>query len=777
MKKFFSLIITLIFCSIILAGCAVELKKVVEGNTNLSSNTDISYIKINGITVDRNISEYEVSDNSLKVVAEPLDSTSTISIEPSNEVILTYSQVVTIRVVAQNGKESTRTITVKKTNADNSLELSSLTVNGVSVSAGSTYEVSESAVKVVAVAKSSKATVTISDSGNATLSEDESKTFTITCTNNGNSKTYSITVKRISSDKNVSLSSLTVNGVSVVASSTNISYEIPYSATTANVLATAASSSATVQIDKTGNIAIASGSSVVFTITVKNGTATGTYYLTVTRNAGNSDTSLQDIYVNDISVGASTTSYKISSTTTTVTVTAISTADSATVIVSPSGSTSIASGETKNFTISVKAQNGATKVYSFAVTRDQDTADASLKEILVNGSSIGTLNSTKVYTYSLSGSSDSASVAVTATASSAVANVSVSPSGEKTISDGSSQLFTISVTNGSASETYKITFSYKKSGGTETTYYKTNPNSQVGKNKTITKPSDFDTSMIIAQGTANDDPRVFAEWSMHENPYDAYALYAAWDSTNLYLLMELPNVQDIVAPGENYPMSDNAQYWNRGTPFQLAFHTGKGPPGDGSMVAEADPYVWNNQVQYTNNNVDVIMMWHSEPTKGTPGFFFTDSSGKFAYKTNCETFSKMGVVVSNKTQGLISDKLYGIKECGWDQGRLVVNNLTDTYTDFLTEGHSTDYDLLYMVTIPLDSLKIDKDYLEKTGIGVMFSISDGASGMQFLPYDPSQIDNAREAYSKDSSTSKEKEDLDEVTSSFAAIGNINTVNK
>ena len=45
--------------------------------------------------------------------------------------------------------------------------------------------------------------------------------------------------------------------------------------------------------------------------------------------------------------------------------------------------------------------------------------------------------------------------------------------------------------------------------GTLASYYKTNPNGQVGANKTISidgSLSDWDSSMLIAQGTANDDP-------------------------------------------------------------------------------------------------------------------------------------------------------------------------------------------------------------------------------------------------------------------------------
>ena len=52
--------------------------------------------------------------------------------------------------------------------------------------------------------------------------------------------------------------------------------------------------------------------------------------------------------------------------------------------------------------------------------------------------------------------------------------------------------------------------------------YQTNPNG-AGVKKTITVDgdiSDWDESMIIAQGAANDDPRVYMHAAMHENPAD-----------------------------------------------------------------------------------------------------------------------------------------------------------------------------------------------------------------------------------------------------------------
>ena len=61
-------------------------------------------------------------------------------------------------------------------------------------------------------------------------------------------------------------------------------------------------------------------------------------------------------------------------------------------------------------------------------------------------------------------------------------------------------------------------------------HYVTNPKGQVGKKATITidgTPSGWDESMKIAQAVANDDPRVYAHWSMHEIAMDDNALYTA----------------------------------------------------------------------------------------------------------------------------------------------------------------------------------------------------------------------------------------------------------
>ena len=506
------------------------------------------------------------------------------------------------------------------------------------------------------------------------------------------------------------------------------------------------------------------------------GTA-GTFYDSdPTENQLSSDATLASISVNGTALSgfaSGTTSYTaaISAATTSATVTATANDSAASVSVSPSGSASIASGESQVFTITVTAEDGSTKTYTVTVKRAAEN-DTTLASILVNGKT-ATISGTTA-SINITGNDDSLSItSIVATAADSNASVTYSAT-TGTIADGASKNFTITVKNGSKTATYALTVSYSQQTTPE--YYWTNKNGHFGTNKTISSFSDWTEAEKIVQAAANDDPRVFCHWAMHEVPCDAYAMYAAYDSTNLYLMVELTNVQDIVASDNNYPLSDNGQYWNRGTPFFFAFETGKGVGGDGSMISTADPYVWNSAVQFSANNVDTMIVCHSEPAKGKPGVFYTNSEGLFSYASDlCLTFPSTGVEVTwdggaNKPQGITSSEIWGIKAVGTDQGRLVGNMNADTYIDFNTLNHDNNLDLKWQIKIPLTALRITESELKSNGIGVMFVISDGASGMDCLPWDPSMVDNAATPYSLDESSTKEREDVDIITTSFARIG-------
>lgn len=147
----------------------------------------------------------------------------------------------------------------------------------------------------------------------------------------------------------------------------------------------------------------------------------------------------------------------------------------------------------------------------------------------------------------------------------------------------------------------KTTFSAKSDGHTtapESGYYGTNPEMQLGKHKTISVDgdlSDWDSSMIIAQGVANDDPRVYMPSSMHEQPWDAYALYSAWDDDNLYFLLEMANTTYITSPEDNFAASNEARPWRNSIPMYLALSIDPAKQATGKAVGtNKDGSVYTN---------------------------------------------------------------------------------------------------------------------------------------------------------------------------------------
>ncbi len=483
-------------------------------------------------------------------------------------------------------------------------------------------------------------------------------------------------------------------------------------------------------------------------------------------NKLSSDATLSSLMVNGQKISgfaSSITSYtaEVSSSTKNVTVYAETNDSNATFSVSPAGLTEIEEGASKDFTVLVTAEDGTTKTYSVKVVRKEAVVDdVSLSSVKVNGSS-AIISGTDI-TFKNSGAEDSFAVtSIVATPTDTNANVTYSAT-TGTVSDGCPSTFTITVKNGSKTATYTLTVSYtKKEQGNLNSVYSTNATGY-GVNKTISSFADWDSSMIIAQGAANDDPRAFRGY--HEKATDFYALYAAYDDENLYLMVEMPSIddRDIISKDWQYALDENMG-------MGVAINTGKRVPGDGEMDKGMTPWNAAGKFYSIEEGIDTLLMFHPAEY-GTPGFFITNSDGKFSYdKDYCLTFTSQGVETS-KQIGLCSKTMYG---------RTDNYNLSkeaylakDDFEDFFVNKDKKDIltGYMYQITISLKGLGIDKNYLETNGIGVMTFSTFGTSMMDALPWCSNLIDNAAEAYSHDDSTSKEKEDVDIYDVPLARIG-------
>lgn len=303
--------------------------------------------------------------------------------------------------------------------------------------------------------------------------------------------------------------------------------------------------------------------------------------------------------------------------------------------------------------------------------------------------------------------------------------------------------------------------------------YSTN-SAGVGANKSITVDGDigdWDSSMLIAQGAANDDPRVYRPNSMYEVGVDMYALYGAYDDKNLYLMWEMTNVQDCVAPNDDYPLTQGTLYMNQNFPFFIAIDTGDSSSAIGNNAQlTTSGTIWNSGITWTQPFNKLIAV----STNGSNGPFVYggNSSGLNAKETH--TAATSGVVFKYG-KGILSQSIKGIdKGYGKNNNRVVgdVCNESAAWVDFNANGHkSSTMDFHYEMSIPLSTIGTDSSSIKNNGIGVMVVATMGKSALDCLPYDVAMNDNADQPDTESQeNNSYEKSDADQITAAFARIG-------
>lgn len=619
-------------------------------------------------------------------------------------------------------------------------------------------------------------------------------TFTVTSSDKSTKKRYSFNIYRASKEEppfkstDCFLSNLLVKGDTLIAFDKN---KENYKASVANSVATTSVtyllSSNKAQVTTTPasleNISLTAGQTtdVSITVTAEDSSYTKTYTVSIYREpAGqlSADATLKNLSVTggNLSFSSSTKNYEVSIPSDysgAVSVTYEENHIGATVTTIPNdlNNISIAPGATETVTILVTAENKvATETYTVKIKRDSVNLDgnANLSNITLSAGSLSFNAATTEYDVVVENAVSS--ITVTATAESAKATVVVDPSGSVSLTAGAKTSITIYVTaEDGTPKTYTVNVTRQNGGITPPPppppageYYWTNKDGAVGTNKTISSLSSWSESDKIIQGVACDTPRCWLGGHEYPDP-DLYAMFAAWDDTNLYLMIEIPNVDDADAVD-----NDKCYAGSQFLPMGIVMNTGKRTPGDGTLINGNS--VWQGSKLYSWKAIDTMLMFHPRLNIGEPSVFMTDSTGKFTYddKTLCVGFKLAGVERNVYFNESVSANMWAAvtdSEGNWG-GKSSTDMSTYTYVDYKASGKKMSS---YQLTIPLASIGIDKNYIESVGISVGAFSTYGASAMDCLPWDDCMIDCAAESYSSDPSSSKEKEDIDEL-SYLARIG-------
>ncbi|RSX55520.1 alpha-amylase [Bifidobacterium dolichotidis] len=336
---------------------------------------------------------------------------------------------------------------------------------------------------------------------------------------------------------------------------------------------------------------------------------------------------------------------------------------------------------------------------------------------------------------------------------------------------------------GDTKKDFNLQYTYKKTERQDQKLakrYFTNTSGQKIK-KTINIDGDlnqWDKSMLIAQGAANDDPRVYRDNSMYEVPIDLYALYGTYDDNNLYLMWEMTNVQDVVDPNDTYPIG-RPLFGELNCPMWIALDTGRTDNKIGkNLNLSTGGTIWNSNNQWEQSINNLIGVSYNGANG--PWMYGGDKNGLnknalYGPGADVKTGTKKTGIKFKYGKGILSKEVWGI-DGGWGPAHNRVSgdvkNDNANWVNFNSKGHnSANEDIHYAMSIPLSELGITAADVEKTGIGVQVVATMGMSGMDALPYDLAANDNADlPDTNSQPNNSFEKSDLDSYSVPLARIG-------
>jgi len=454
----------------------------------LTSDTKLSSVTMNGESIT--LVSGVIPNNTTKNVADA--GTKSVSVlataqSSSASVLVTGDtglhvgdNTVTVKVTAGDGTIANNSFVVRVPSDDTSL--STFTVNGTGVEDGSTVELAPgtTAVSVVAVATAASSGATRTISGSSVIPGNNTLTVLVTA-ESGARKPYTVTLKVL--DGNTDLGSLTINTLSQNMNDTKFTFAS--TTTSINVIATAASSSATVAVTgiPTGTAVVVPGTTYKLKITVTAQNKVYKDYEYDVRVQSN-DNTIDSVYINSVLVN-------FDSNNTAVVTSVAATAPNSLVLLANEATPatlqykvendgplqSITSGVLKTVPIQ---QNGTTqlfviitpedaaissKTYTITVySRSNDTNLAAVNGITVTPSGGSPSTVTNGQTITLARDVNIVTVYATASYSEALVNIdeeigTTSSSKSITVASGTSKLvnITVTATDGVTSTSYSVT--------------------------------------------------------------------------------------------------------------------------------------------------------------------------------------------------------------------------------------------------------------------------------------------------------------------------------
>lgn len=802
--------IKIILCCILgilflFTNCTFNFQDLAESQGLKSNDTGLKLIVINGVEYDGKIDSFTVSAETTRV---------TVSAIPNNKnAVCSVSKAVStlnegesrdfkIIVTAEDGTSKVYSITITRKSAVTDCSIKDCSIKDIKlndVSIGSfpdgvnerTYEISNltDTFTLEVIPGSESALVSVSpESSGVSIIPGETKKLIIKVTNGSSSSEYVLNITRaVSISNDAAISTVQINSTMLPSISDSMAYS--FDKYTEEVAITVGLSSQGAEYSISPAVPCKLGSAEVkeflITVTAEDGTTKNNYSLVITNGTiASSDVILKSLSVNGEPVAVEDNmTYELPAGTTKILIEAETNDVLSSYSVSPGLEIEIGAGETKEFVITVTAEDGSKKDYVLNVSCPAASSSGSLlKNIIINDSVndfiVGITSGVTAYSKTLTGEGDSLNISVTGESFDSDSSVTVEPAGIITLNDGEAKSFTIVVEKNETTETYSLELTYEKILSVTTDYYWTNKSGMRGTNKTISDWSDWTVNEQIAQCSAYDDPRT---WNgIQEVPYDVYALYAAYDDTNLYVMVELVNMVDRASfMWHDYAQSDNCYWDNRDLPLGLVINTGKGTLTNSPTLTDGAP-IWRS-IDFSDASGFDCLLYHSakwgyNPDNnfikvGTPGFFKTNSDGKFSYDSAfCLNFEQEGIVVKYTRGCRVSSTIYyestptGNRAESGQTGQSLLDSTVYTGVE------TNERDMSYWYTIPLKTLGVTKDYIQSTGISVRQLTTNGGSLMDCAPWDLSMVDVATEPCSDDPSTSKEKEDIDNITSAQAKIG-------